>query len=354
MQYKDYYEILGVKRDATQQEIKSAYRKLARKYHPDVNKSSDAQNKFKDINEAYEVLGDENKRKRYDTLGAGWAQGADFTPPPGFEGFNFSNFSSGSSSGGFSDFFSAIFGDILSQQMGGSSQRGGFQGGFSDFSNFSNFQRGGFQGQNASSRARKSQPKKEENLDIIQNINLTLEDLIKCPKKSVIVSSYQQCSVCHGAKTGGFCSNCSGTGIEKISKTLSFQVPKNVKQGQKIRLKGEGKLDQYGNKGDVYLVVNIKDNDFEIDGFNLIKDVELLPYEAVLGCEKSIKTLDGNIKIKIPAKTTSGKKLRLKGFGLTKSDNSKGDLEARIKIVIPENISNDAIKLYEKLKAMNS
>ena len=119
MKYKDYYEILGVSRDANQQAIKSAYRKLARKYHPDVNKSPDAQAKFKDINEAYEVLGDENKRKRYDQLGSSWQQGADFTPPPGFEGFNFSNFggSQGSfSSGGFSDFFSAIFGDIMSQQ----------------------------------------------------------------------------------------------------------------------------------------------------------------------------------------------------------------------------------------------
>ena len=356
MKYKDYYETLGVKREATQQEIKSAYRKLARKYHPDVNKSADAQEKFKDINEAYEVLGDADKRKRYDTLGAGWSQGADFTPPPGFEGFNFSNFSSGgSSAGGFSDFFSAIFGDILNQQMGGQrSSRSGFSGGFSGgFSNFSDAMGSDFSQFQQRKSSRQNQTRKEENLDIIQNINLTIEDIVKCPKKSVTVTSYQQCSVCHGSKTG-FCTNCSGTGIEKVTKNLTFQVPKTVKQGQKIRLKGEGKTDALGNKGDVYLIVNIKDTDYEIDGFNLIKDIEILPYEAVLGCEKQVKTLDGNVKIKIPPKTTSGKKLRLKGLGLTKKDNTTGDFEARVKIVLAKELSDEAIKLYEKLKAINS
>ncbi len=351
MKYKDYYEILGVKRDATQQEIKSAYRKLARKYHPDVNKTAGAQEKFKDINEAYEVLGDDNKRKRYDTLGSGWSQGADFTPPPGFEGFNFSNFSQGASSGGFSDFFSAIFGDILNQQMSGSNRsKGGFSGGFSDFSNF-----GGFSNFSTSQQRPRSSAKQKstENLDIIQNINLSLEDIIKRPKKTVIVTSFQQCSSCHGSK-GAFCSTCAGTGIEKVSKTLSFQVPKDVKQGQKIRLKGEGKLDAYGNKGDVYLVVNISDKEYEVSGNNLVKDVELLPYEAVFGCEKSVKTPDGNIKIKIPPMTQSGKKLRLKGLGLPDKNNSKGDFEARIKIVLPEKLSSEAKKIYEKLKELNS
>lgn len=352
MQYKDYYEILGVKRDATQSEIKSAYRKLARKYHPDVNKEKSAQEKFKDINEAYEVLGDENKRKRYDTLGSSWSQGADFTPPPGFEGFNFSNFSSGgaSSAGGFSDFFSAIFGDILNQQMQGGSSRGGFSqsfGGFNsaDFSNFS-------QGSQRSQR-RTAKPEKSENLDIIQNVNLSIKDLIDCPKKTVTISSYQTCSVCHGSHAG-FCTNCAGTGIEKVTKNITFKVPKSVSQGQKIRLKGEGKADSYGKKGDVYLIVNIVDSDYVVDGANLIKDVEIFPYEAVLGCEKSIETPSGKIKIKIPPKTSSGKKLRLKGLGLSKSDSSKGDLEARIKIIIPGELSKEAIELYEKLKKINS
>jgi len=357
MKYKDYYEILNVKKDATAAEIKSAYRKLARKYHPDVNKAPDAQAKFKDINEAYEVLGDDNKRKRYDQLGSGWSQGADFTPPPGFEGFNFSNFSSHGSNfqGGFSDFFSAIFGDILNQQQGGASQRGGFSGfnsssfnrGFnSGFTNsdFSNFQ----------SQGNKTQKKKDETLDIIQNVTLSLEDIIKRPKKTVVISAFQECSHCHGSRNGAFCTNCSGTGIEKITKNITFQIPKEVKQGQKIRLKGEGKINSYGEKGDVYLIVNISDKNYEISGFNLIKDIELLPYEAVLGCEKQIKTpTSDKIKIKIPPLTASGKKLRLKGLGLTKKDNTKGDLEIRVKIVTPSKLSLEAQKLYEKLREIN-
>ncbi len=356
MKYKDYYETLGVDRKATQQQIKSAFRKLARKYHPDVNKAPDAQAKFKEINEAYEVLGDESKRQRYDQLGSSWSSGADFTPPPGFENYNFS--SMGGNTSGFSDFFSAIFGDIMSGQSG---NRGGFSsfssfgdfgngGSFRDFSNFSS------RGQQASERARENAKKaaqKEENLDIIQNVNLTIDDLIKCPKKTVTVSTFQQCSYCHGEKRG-FCSNCSGTGIEKVTKNLTFQVPKFVKQGQKIRLKNEGKTDSYGNKGDVYLVVNIKDTNWEINEYDLIKDVELLPWEAVLGCEKEIETPNGKIKIKIPKLTSSGKKLRLKNLGLAKKDGTKGNLDARIKITVPKDLSREALDLYEKLKKLNS
>ena len=346
MKYKDYYEILGVSRDANQQAIKSAYRKLARKYHPDVNKSPDAQTKFKDINEAYEVLGDENKRKRYDQLGSSWQQGADFNVPPGFEGFNFSNFGgSGASSSGFSDFFSAIFGDIMSQQA----QQGRTYSNFSDFSQFNNYSN-----QRAYSKSASSQTKKkEENLDIVQNVYLTVDDLIKCPKKSVIVSAYQECHLCHGSSQG-FCSNCSGTGLEKVTKSLTFQVPKFVKEGQKIRLKGEGKRDSYGRSGDVYLVVKIADDNYEISDFNLVKDVELFPYEAVLGCEKHIITPNGKVKIKIPKMTSSGKKLRLKDMGLPKKDGSRGYLEARVKIILQKELSKEALGLYEKLKEINS
>ena len=351
MKYKDYYEILGVSKDASAQAIKSAYRKLARKYHHDVNKAPDAQAKFKDINEAYEVLGDENKRKRYDQLGSSWSQGAEFTPPPGFEGFNFSNFSSSNAhAGGFSDFFSAIFGDIMNEQARGNSRT--YSSGFSNFGDFSQFTN---QTRNAQARSQytSQKPKKDENLDIIQNITLNVDDLINRPKKSVTISAYQQCSHCHGSKQG-FCSNCAGSGIEKITKNITFQVPKSVSENQKIRLKGEGKVDAYGNKGDVYLVVKIKDSKYEIDGFDLIKDIELLPYEGALGCEKQVETPYGNVKVKIPKNTSSGKKLRLKGMGLIKKDNTKGDFEARIKIVFPKELTSEAQKLYEKLKEINS
>ena len=345
MKYKDYYEILGVSRSATQQEIKSAFRKLARKFHPDVNKSSDAQEKFKDINEAYEVLGDETKRKRYDQLGSAWSSGADFNVPPGFEGFNFSNFGGGQSTGGFSDFFSAIFGDMMGSSMGGARgfNQGFSSGGFSDFSQFS---------QGAQRRSEQQKPQKEESLDIIQNVNLTIDDIINTPKKTVTITAYQQCSTCHGSRQG-FCSNCSGTGIEKITKNITFQVPKFVKDGQKIRLKGEGKKDAYGRIGDVYLTVKIQDNKYEIDGSNLIKDIELLPYEAVLGCEKQIETPSGKVKIKFPSGMSSGKKLRIKEMGLPSKDG-KGNFEARVKIVVPSEFSKEALELYEKLKKINS
>ena len=346
MKYKDYYEILGVSRSASQQEIKSAYRKLARKFHPDVNKSSDAQEKFKDINEAYEVLGDETKRQRYDQLGSAWSSGADFNVPPGFENFNFSNFGGGQSAGGFSDFFSAIFGDMMGSSMG---SRGFNQGGFSsNFGDFSQYNQGA---QRRSSTQQK--PQKDESLDIIQNVNLTMDDIINTPKKTVTITAYQQCSSCHGSRQG-FCTNCSGTGIEKITKNITFQVPKFVKDGQKIRLKGEGKKDAYGRVGDVYLTVKLQDNEYEINGSNLIKDIELLPYEAVLGCEKQIKTPSGNIKVKFPKNMSSGKKLRLKELGLPSKDGKKGDFEARVKIVIPSDLSKEAIELYEKLKKLNS
>jgi len=346
MKYKDYYETLGVSRSATQQEIKSAFRKLARKYHPDVNKSSDAQEKFKDINEAYEVLGDETKRKRYDQLGSAWSSGADFNVPPGFEGFNFSNFGGGQNTGGFSDFFSAIFGDM----MGGASGAQGFnRGGFSSsFGDFSQFNQGG---QRRSSHQQK--PQKDDSLDIIQNVNLTLDDIINTPKKTVTITAFQQCSVCHGSRQG-FCSNCSGTGIEKITKNITFQVPKSVKDGQKIRLKGEGKKDAYGRVGDVYLTVHIQDSEYEIQGTTLIKDIELLPYEAALGCEKQIETPSGKVKIKFPPKVSSGKKLRLKELGLPSKEGKKGDFEARVKIIIPNELSKEALELYEKLKKINS
>lgn len=347
MKYKDYYDILGVSRSASQQEIKSAYRKLARKYHPDVNKASDAQAKFKDINEAYEVLGDETKRKRYDQLGSSWQQGADFNVPPGFEGFNFSNFGGGgASAGGFSDFFSAIFGDMMSGNASQGYSQSFSSGNFRDFSQFS---------QNAQRRSNtQSQPKEKDNsLDIIQNVNLSINDIINAPKKTITISAYQQCSSCHGSRQG-FCSNCSGTGLEKITKNITFQVPKFVKAGQKIRLKGEGKKDAYGRVGDVYLVVKIQDKEYDFDGDNLIKDVELLPYEAVLGCEKQILTPSGKVKVKFPAKTSSGKKLRLKGMGLNQKNGQKGDLEIRVKIVVPDELNDEAIKLYEKLKQINS
>ena len=339
MKYKDYYEILGVSRDADTAAIKSAYRKLARKYHPDVNKTKEAEEKFKDINEAYEVLSDKAKRQRYDSLGSNWQGGADYTPPPGFENFSF-NFNNGGAQSfdfggsGFSDFFSSLFGDMMGAGMN-SRNAGSPFGGF-DFS------------QSAASSAgrRKTAPKNKENLDITKNLNVTAKEIFEGKPISVTFTDMEKCTFCDGH---GYCSRCAGTGIVSTPKTVKVKLPKGVAEGKKVRLKGEGKSDEYGNKGDLYLVIHFKDSEYEIDGENLTKEVEITPPDAVLGCSKEIETLHGKINIKIPAGVSSGQSLRLKQMGLPKV-NGYGDLNAKIKIVIPKNMPKEVIELYEQIK----
>ena len=349
MEYKDYYEILGVKRDAGDSEIKSAYRKLARKYHPDVNKTKEAESKFKDINEAYEVLSDKAKRQRYDSLGANWQGGQSYTPPPGFEQFgfggnggNYQSFSfNGEDLGGFSDFFSSLFGDMM---MGGASA-GRNAGGFNSF-DFGGAQ----QAQSSRTSRRQSQPK-TENLDMTKNLNITLDDIFSQKPITVRFSNMKRCNQCPAG--GGYCSACGGTGIINEQKSIKVKLPPEVKQGQKIRVKGEGKADEYGNKGDLYLIINITDNEYQVDGYDLTKDVEITPPEAVLGTKKEIKTLHGNINIKIPPKTSSGQMLRLKELGLPKKGGGYGNLNARIKIVLPKNLTDRQIELYKQLQQLS-
>lgn len=346
MKYKDYYETLGIKRDASDAEIKSAYRKLARKYHPDVNKTKEAEEKFKEINEAYEVLGDKQKRSRYDSLGANWQGGADYTPPPGFEHFNFGggqgyqqfNFN-GQEMGGFSDFFSSLFGDMMG---GASAGRAG--GGFSGF-DFGDIGAQAYSNQRAGQRRAKSQQKSED-LDITKTLNVTAQDLFSSDPISVKFTDMRKCTQCSG---GGYCSACGGTGIINENKSIKVKLPKEVKEGQKVRLKGEGKTDAYGQKGDLYLIITPKDAEYEINASDLTKDVEITPPEAVLGCKKEIKTLHGNIGIKIPPMTSTGKMLRLKNLGLPKKSGGYGNLNARIKIVLPENLTSKQIDLYKQL-----
>ncbi len=345
MKYKDYYETLGVKRDATDSEIKSAYRKLARKYHPDVNKTKEAEEKFKEINEAYEVLGDKQKRQRYDSLGSNWQSGADYTPPPGFENFNFGsgqgyqqfNFNAGNM-GGFSEFFSSLFGDMMG--AGASSSRGGFSG--FDFDDFP-------QGRTYSKRTsanRRTSPKPED-LDITKTLNVTAKDLFSTEPITVKFNDMRKCTQC--PPNGGFCSACGGTGIINETKSIKVKLPKEVKEGQKVRLKGEGKTDAYGQKGDLYLIITPCDSEYEIKGCDLTKEVEITPPEAVLGCQKDIKTLHGNIGIKIPPMTSSGKILRLKNLGLPKKSGGYGNLNAKVKIVLPEKLTQKQIDLYKQL-----
>lgn len=342
MQYKDYYDILGVKREATEAEIKSAYRKLARKYHPDVNKTKEAEAKFKDINEAYEVLGDKQKRQRYDSLGANWQGGAEYTPPPGFEQFNFGggqgyqsfNFG-GQDMGGFSDFFSSLFGDMMGGAQGTRQSFGGF-----DF--------GGSAQQNARTRR---QQKTTENLDVTMPLNVTAKDLFEQKPVTVRFNQMDRCKQCPPG--GGFCSACGGTGIRSEQKSIKVKIPADVKEGQKIRVKGEGKTDDYGQKGDLYLILHMKDSIYQMDGQDLTKDIEITPPEAVLGSKKDIETLHGKIGIKIPPRTSSGQMLRLKGLGLPKKSGGFGNLNARIKIIIPKSLTEKQIELYQKIQEIS-
>lgn len=340
MKYKDYYEILGVKREATESEIKSAYRKLARKYHPDVNKTKEAEEKFKEINEAYEVLADKQKRQRYDSLGSGWQGGADYTPPPGFEnfGFNGGNFHQfnfgGGDMGGFSDFFSSLFGDMMGA---GATSRN--RGGFSDF-NFEDF------GAQTQRQQRKKTTKSPENLDITINLNVTAKDLFSDAPINVKYNKMEKCQSC---PPNGFCTHCGGTGIINETKSVKVKLPKEIKEGQKIRLKGEGKTDSYGNKGDLYLIIVPKDKEYEICGSDLTKEIEITPPQAVLGCKKDISTLHGNISIKIPEMTSSDKILRLKNLGLPNKSGNYGNLNIKIKIALPEKLSKKDIELYKQL-----
>lgn len=341
MQYKDYYDIMGVKRESTAAEIKSAYRKLARKLHPDVNKTKEAEGKFKDLNEAYEVLSDKEKRQRYDSLGANWQGGSDFTPPPGYENFNFHQAGGGQSFGfedlgGFSDFFGSLFGDMMSGQTkrSGSQQRS--RSPYEDF---------GF-GQSQ----RQAPQQKSVDLDITQTLHVTAKDLFDKKPIHVRFKIMEKCPSC---PPSGFCPNCGSTGIISEQKSVNVKLPPEVQEGQKIRLKGEGKADNRGNKGDLYLKITIKDSEYIVDGVNLTKEVEVSPAQAVLGCKKDIKTLHGNIGIKIPA-GTSGGTLRLKSLGLPKKDGGYGDLNAKIKIVLPKKLSDKEIELYKKLAELDA
>ena len=321
IEYKDYYDILGVSRTASEKEIKSAFRKLARKYHPDVDPS--AEDKFKELNEAYEVLGDSAKRKRYDQLGANWKQGQSFNPEDfGFgQGFG-GGFSQGGYQGGgpgaagFSDFFDTLFG-----QMGMNGPGVSF-----DFGNMGGMGSTGYGGRASSSRGSQTKQKKV-NLNVEQPLYLDLEDLAGGVKKSV--------------------------NIKHSGKKVTVNIPRGVKDGAKIRLSNEGKQTTSGRKGDVHLVVHFnKHPDFDLEGDRFIYNAKLSPALLVLGAEIKVPTLDKKLSLTIPAGTQPGKLMRLKGQGLPQK-SGQGDLFVRIQVSIPESPTAEEVKLYEQLKKLS-
>ena len=219
------------------------------------------------------------------------------------------------------------------------SSRGGF-GGF-------DFSQADFTGARKTNSHRSNSQSVKEDLDITKTLNITAKELFERKPISVSFTQMDLCGFCNG---GGYCSHCGGTGYISSPKTVKVSLPKDISEGKKIRLKGEGKTSRAGQKGDLYLIIHIKDVEYEIDGNNLTKEIEITPPEAVLGCSKDIETLHGKINIKIPAGVSSGQTLRLKGLGLPEGNNSYGALNAKIKIVIPKNYSNEIIELYKKIQ----
>jgi curved DNA-binding protein len=321
LEYKDYYATLGVKKDASQDDIQKAYRKLARKFHPDVNKAPEAEVKFKEIGEAYEVLKDADKRQKYDQYGSAWKRAQQTgAPPPGWEGIHFD------------------FGDLGG--MGGMGGQGGFGGG--EFSSFFEMLFGGGPGRRGGARgagfgAGFGQDFRSAGNDTEATIALSLEEAVRGGKREITLTD-------------------PSTGQRK---TLSVKIPEGVRAGQRIRLGGQGQLGMGGGPaGDLYLKIEIEpDPRFRVEGSNLHTTVPVAPWEAALGGDAEVQTLDGTVRVKIPAGSSSGRKIRLRGRGLPQAGGSigeKGDLLAEVRIVIPEQLSARERELFEQLAEASS
>lgn len=303
VQYKDYYATIGVAKTASQDEIRKAFRKLARQYHPDVAKDKkNAEAKFKEINEAYEVLSDPEKRKRYDELGADWEHGPQRSHPGwgrggGGGGGGFEN-GGGFSGTGFSDFFEQFF--------GGAAGRGGAQG-FPGFGGHQHAARGN---------------------DIEADLLVTIEEALHGAKKKISFRRDGKSDV----------------------ETYEVRIPKGVREGQKIRLAGQGEAGRRGQAGDLYLIVRFeKHPDYAIDGSDLIYDLEVPVWQAVLGDNVSIPTPDGSVRLKIPDCSQPGKKFRIKGRGLPTGTATRGDFYVRLVVQLPTDLTPEQRAQWEKL-----
>ena len=332
VQYKDYYQILGVPKSANAKDVKAAYRKLARQWHPDVNptKKKEAEEKFKDISEAYEVLSDPEKRKRYDSLGPDWQQQFQQRAGPG--GFQYRAYSTGpdgahfdfgdlGDEGGFSDFFRAFFGDL-----GGLGRAGAAPG----------------------------QSRSMRGPDTEAEIEITLREAYAGGKRSISLQTQNRCPVCSGtgAVNGKLCHNCRGTGTVTGMKSLEVSIPAGVRDGQRIRLAGQGSPGMGGAaSGDLFLHVRIaKDPALERRGDDLHVEVPASGYTLVLGGEVVVPTLTGSVDMKVPAGTQNGRVLRLKGKGMPHvSGGGHGDLYVKLSAQVPVNLTERERELFKQL-----
>lgn len=301
MDFKDYYETLGVQKDASQGEIKRAYKKLARKYHPDVSKEADAEIRFKALGEAYQVLKDPEKRTAYDQLGSNYQAGQDFNPPPNWDaGFEF-NGGDSAGSADYSEFFESIFGQGFGSTQGGHKQR--------------------------TYNARGE--------DHHAKVLIDLEDAYLGATRSVTLQSPEIDSSGH---------------IVNKQRTLKIKIPKGVKQGQHIRLNGQGSPGMgSATAGDLYLIIEFNPHSiYRIGGKDVYIDLPLAPWEAALGANVKVPTPVGAVDMKIAAGTPSGRKLRLKGRGIPSKD--PGDLYVITQITLPPADSDTAKNLYQKMQ----
>lgn len=353
MNKKDYYEVLGVSKTATDAEIKSAFRKLAKQYHPDINKEADAEEKFKEIQEAYAVLSDPNKRKQYDQFGHAAFSG-NGAGGAGFGGFDFSG-------------FDVDLDDILGNMFGG-----GF--GFS----------GGSRRKNTKTRGN----------DVLYHMNLTFEEAVFGCEKDVKIDTSVTCSdcdgrgghdemtcdLCHGSGTitteqrtflGAFlskttCTNCNGTGKTfkrrctscngkgsvKKNRTITVKVPSGIDTGMRLRVSGKGEAGLNGGPaGDLYLEFEVKNHEFfEREGDDIYLTVPLTITEAVLGCKKDIRTLDSVVTLNIKGGTNTNDKQRIKGKGIKNSATGRlGDMYIIFEVVLPDKLTREQKNLFEKL-----
>jgi len=328
VKFQDYYETLGVDRSATQQQIQKAYRKLARKYHPDVSSESDSEEKFKQINEAYEVLRDSEKRKKYDRLGANWQAGQEFTPPPGFEGFEFRFGGPGRAGGGFSDFFEALFG-------GGSPFAG--TGGFGTTRGHGDFGRSGAPfGFDRASGPSGTAAGPYRGRDQEAEIEISIQEAAQGTAKTI------ELEIPSSSPYGS-------SGLSR--KNLQVRIPKGVTNGSRVRLSGQGEKGVGGGpNGDLFLRIRLRnDPRYTVDGHDLRTRVDIAPWEAALGTEIQIPTLDSSVKMKIPQGTQSGQTLRLRGKGLPRTKGAPGDLLVTVDVAIPMSLSDRERQLFEQL-----
>lgn len=303
MEYKDYYKVLGLERTATQDEVKRAYRKLARKYHPDINKDSSAEATFKEVGEAYAVLGDVEKRAAYDQLGRNWQAGQSFTPPPNWdEGFEYSGAAQPGDAAHMSDFFESLFGRGAGAQQG------------------SRFRSAEF---NARGQ------------DHYAKVEIDLRDVLNGATRSISLRAPVLDASGH---------------VSLSERTLSVTIPKGLLEGQHIRLKGQGTPGiGKGAAGDLFLeVVYKKDPVYRVSGHDIYMDLPVAPWEAALGADVETPTPQGKtIRLKIPAGSAQGRPLRIRGYGIPAA--KPGDLYAVLKIVLPRADSDNARRIYEEM-----